>query len=163
MELKKQILSILEKDATLNADEIAVMVNSDAEKVAMLIEEMEQEKIIFGSKTLIDWDKVESGKVTAYIELNVTPEQGLGFEKVAEDIIREFPQVSSVSLMSGGFDILVEIEGYSMKDVALFVAEKIAPMPTIVSTKTHFVLRRYKQGGVVLNQKDIDERRVISL
>ncbi len=163
MELKKQILGILEKDATLSPKEISVMINADAEKVARLIEEMEKDKIIFGSKTLIDWDKVESGKVTAYIELNVTPEQGLGFEKVAEDIIREFPEVSSVSLMSGGFDILVEIEGYSMKDVALFVAEKIAPMPTVVSTKTHFVLRRYKQGGVVLNSKEIDERRVISL
>ena len=163
MELKKQILGILEKDATLSPEEISVMINADAEKVARLIEEMEKDKIIFGSKTLIDWDKVESGKVTAYIELNVTPEQGLGFEKVAEDIIREFPEVSSVSLMSGGFDILVEIEGYSMKDVALFVAEKIAPMPTVVSTKTHFVLRRYKQGGVVLNSKEIDERRVISL
>lgn len=163
MELKKQILGILEKDATLSPEEISVMINADTEKVARLIEEMEKDKIIFGSKTLIDWDKVESGKVTAYIELNVTPEQGLGFEKVAEDIIREFPEVSSVSLMSGGFDILVEIEGYSMKDVALFVAEKIAPMPTVVSTKTHFVLRRYKQGGVVLNSKEIDERRVISL
>lgn len=163
MELKKLILGLLEKNARLSAEEIAVMINADANEVAEIIEEMEKEKIIFGSKTLIDWDKVEAGKVTAYIELNVTPEQGLGFEKVAEDIIREFPQVSSVSLMSGGFDILVEIEGYSMKDVALFVAEKIAPMPTVVSTKTHFVLRRYKQGGVVLNKENIDERRVISL
>ncbi len=163
MELKKQILSILEKDARLSAEEIAVMINADISEVEKQIKEMEDEQIIFGSKTLINWDKVEAGKVTAYIELNVTPEQGLGFEKVAEDIIREFPQVSSVSLMSGGFDILVEIEGFSMKDVALFVAEKIAPMPTVVSTKTHFVLRRYKQGGVVLNKKNVDERRVISL
>lgn len=162
MELKKKILSILEKDAKLSSDEIAVMLNLEKSKVAEAIEEMENEKIIFGTKTLINWDKVEDGKVTAYIELNVTPEQGLGFEKVAEDIIREFPQVSSVSLMSGGFDILVELEGYSMKDVALFVAEKIAPMPTVVSTKTHFVLRRYKHGGVVLNKEEIDERRVIS-
>ncbi|MBE7020305.1 MAG: Lrp/AsnC family transcriptional regulator [Ruminococcaceae bacterium] len=162
MELKKKILSILEKDAKLSSDEIAVMLNLEKSKVAEAIEEMENEKIIFGTKTLINWDKVEDGKVTAYIELNVTPEQGLGFEKVAEDIIREFPQVSSVSLMSGGFDILVELEGYSMKDVALFVAEKIAPMPNVISTKTHFVLRRYKHGGVVLNKEEIDERRVIS-
>ena len=144
MELKKQILSIVEKDAKLTNEEIAVMVATDEKTVEEIMNEFEKEKIIFGSKTLIDWDKIGDDRVTAYIELNVTPEQGMGFEKIADNIIREFPQVSSVTLMSGGFDILVEIDGNSMKDIALFVAEKISPMTGIISTKTHFVLRKYK-------------------
>ncbi len=163
MELKKRILSIVEKDAKLSNSEIAVMVGSDEENVSKIMAELEKEKIIFGSKTLIDWDKIAEDRVTAYIELNVTPEQGMGFEKVADNIIREFPQVSCVTLMSGGFDILVEIDGNSMKEIALFVAEKISPMPGIISTKTHFVLRKYKQDGIILNKKNNDERRVISL
>lgn len=163
MEIRKQILNILEKDARLSNEEIAVMLGESKETVVKIIEELENEKIIFGSKTLIDWDKIEEDRVTAYIELNVTPEQGMGFENIAENIIREFPQVSSVTLMSGGFDILVEIDGTSMKDIALFVAEKISPMTGIISTKTHFALRKYKQDGIVLNKKDVDERRVISL
>ena len=163
MELKMQILNILEKDARLTNEEIAVMIGCDKDVVEKMITELEDEKIIFGSKTLIDWDKTNEDKVKAYIELNVTPEQGMGFENIADNIIREFPQVSSVTLMSGGFDILVEIEGNSMKDIALFVAEKISPMTGIISTKTHFVLRKYKQDGIILNKKNIDERRVISL
>lgn len=163
MEFKKQILNILEKDARLTNEEIAVMIGSDEKAVRKAIEELEKDKVIFGSKTLIDWDKIDDDKVTAYIELGVTPEQGMGFEKIADNIIREFPQVSSVTLMSGGFDILVEIEGSSMKDIALFVAEKISPMTGIISTKTHFVLRKYKQDGIVLGKENTDERRVISL
>ena len=115
MELKLQILNILEKDARLTNEEIAVMLGSDTKTVQEIIENLEEEKIIFGSKALIDWDKTGVDRVTAYIELNVTPEQGMGFENIADNIIREFPQVSSVTLMSGGFDILVEIEGNSMK------------------------------------------------
>lgn len=163
MKLTNEILSILEKDGKLSYDEIAVMTGSDAETVKKIITELEEKKVIFGYKALVNWDKVENDKVTAYIELNVTPEQGLGFEKVAENIIREYPQVKSVTLMSGGFDLLVEIDGDNMKEIALFVAEKISPLNCIVSTRTHFVLRKYKQDGVVLNEKTKDERRVISL
>ena len=105
MELKKQILSIVEKDAKLTNEEIAVMVATDEKTVEEIMNEFEKEKIIFGSKTLIDWDKIGDDRVTAYIELNVTPEQGRGFEKIADNIIREIPQVSTVTLMSGGFDI----------------------------------------------------------
>ena len=163
MELKKRILNIMENNARLSDEEIAVMIGEKEDVVSKAIEELEDDKIIFGSKALINWDMVEEDRVKAFIELNVTPEQGMGFEKVADNIIREFPQVTSVTLMSGGFDILVEIEGTGMKDIALFVAEKISPMPGIVSTKTHFVLRKYKQDGIILNKKNNDERRVISL
>ena len=153
----------MENNARLSDEEIAVMIGEREDVVSKAIEELEDDKIIFGSKALINWDMVEEDRVKAFIELNVTPEQGMGFEKVADNIIREFPQVTSVTLMSGGFDILVEIEGTGMKDIALFVAEKISPMPGIVSTKTHFVLRKYKQDGIILNKKNNDERRVISL
>ena len=163
MELKKRILNIMENNARLSDEEIAIMLGESEENVSKAIEELENDKIIFGSKALINWDMVEEDRVKAFIELSVTPEQGMGFEKIADNIIREFPQVTSVTLMSGGFDILVEIEGTGMKDIALFVAEKISPMPGIVSTKTHFVLRKYKQDGIVLNKKNNDERRVISL
>ena len=163
MELKKRILNIMENNARLSDEEIAIMLGESEENVSKAIEELENDKIIFGSKALINWDMVEEDRVKAFIELSVTPEQGMGFENIADNIIREFPQVTSVTLMSGGFDILVEIEGTGMKDIALFVAEKISPMPGIVSTKTHFVLRKYKQDGIVLNKKNNDERRVISL
>jgi len=163
MKLTNEILNIIEKNAKLTYEEIAVMTGSDKETVKNIISELEEKKVIFGYKALVNWDKIENDKVTAYIELNVTPEQGQGFEKVAGNIIREFPQVKSVTLMSGGFDLLVEIDGNNMKEIALFVAEKISPMNCIVSTKTHFVLRKYKQDGVNLNDKNKDERRVISL
>lgn len=163
MELKKRILHILEKDAKLTCEDIAVMLGKNIEEIENVMNELEEKKIIFGSKTLIDWDKIEEDRVKAYIELNVTPEQGMGFEKVADNLIRELPQVTSVTLMSGGFDILLEIEGHSMKDIALFVAEKISPMTGIVSTKTHFALKKYKQDGIVLDKKNLDERRMITL
>ena len=163
MNLEHEILNIIEKNAKLSYEEIAVMTGSDKDTVKRIITELEEKNIIFGYKALVNWDKIESEKVTAFIELNVTPEQGEGFEKVAGNIIKEFPQVKSVTLMSGGFDLLVEIDGSNMKEVALLVAEKISPMKCIVSTRTHFVLRNYKQDGVVLIDKNKDERRVISL
>lgn len=163
MNLEREILEIIEKNSKLSYEEIAVMTGSDKDTVEAIIKDLEERKIIFGYKTLINWDKVENDKVTAYIELKVTPEQGQGFENIADNIIREYPQVSSVTLMSGGYDLMVKINGNSMKEIALFVAEKISPLNCIVSTKTHFVLRRYKQDGIVLNNKSKDERRVVSL
>lgn len=161
--LTNDILNIIEKNSKYSYEEIAVMTGSDANTVEKIIKDLEDKKIIFGYKALVNWDKIENDKVTAYIELNVTPEQGEGFEKVAGNIIKEFPQVKSVTLMSGGFDLLIEIDGNNMKEIALFVAEKISPMKCIVSTRTHFVLRNYKQDGVTLIDKNKDERRVISL
>lgn len=163
MSLKNQILEILEKNAKLSNAEIAVMLGENEEKIAETVKELEAQKIILGYKTVVNWDKIEKEKITAYIELSITPEEGHGFEKIAKNIIKEFPQVKSISLMSGGFDFLIEIDGESMKDVALFVAEKISPIDCVVSTKTHFVLRRYKHEGIELTEKTKDERRVISL
>ena len=157
MKLTNEILSIIEKDSKLTYEEIAVMTGSDKETVEKIIKELEEKKVIFGYKALINWEKVENNKITAYIELKVTPEEGHGFEKIADDIITECPQIKSISLMSGGFDLLIEIEGDNMKDIALFVAEKISPLSSVVSTRTHFVLRNYKQDGILLNDNTKDE------
>ena len=163
MNMESQVLEILEKNSKLTPAEIAVMIGAEEAAVSELIQQLEEKKIIFGYKALINWEKTEEEAVSALIELKVTPEQGEGFEKIAENIIRQYPMVKAVSLISGRYDLLVEIDGKNMKDVALFVAEKLAPLDGVVSTATHFILRRYKQDGVVISEKVKDERRVISL
>ena len=130
------------------------MLGFSVEDVEAEITKMEKEGIICGYSTLVNWDKTECEKVSAIIEVKVAPQRGLGFDKVAERIYR-FDEVESVSLMSGGFDISVTIEGRSMKEVAIFVHEKLAPLESVLSTSTHFVLKKYKEHGVPL----IDERR----
>lgn len=161
--MEKQILEILAENGRMSAEEIAVMLGASKDEVAEKIEELEKHKVIFGYKALIDWEQVDKENVSSLIELKVTPQMGEGFDQIANRIITEYPEVNSVSLISGGYDILVELEGKSMKEVALFVARKIAPMDCVLSTATHFVLKSYKKDGVVLTNKPEDERRVISL
>lgn len=158
----KKILSILENDATKSAEEISVMLNEDVNIVKEKINEYRKNKTILGFKTIIDWEKTDRELVSAIIELKVTPQRGEGFDKVAERIY-QYNEVTSVYLMSGGFDITVVVEGKSMKEVALFVAEKLAPMDCVVGTATHFVLKKYKIDGVIVNDKMEDTREVISL
>jgi len=157
-----QILKILENNSRLTAAQIAVMINKDEAYVAAALKQLEADKVILGYKTLIDWEKTETERVTALIELRVTPQRGEGFDKIAERIY-QYEQVKSVYLMSGSFDIGLIIEGKSMKEVALFVAEKLAPMDSVISTGTHFVLKKYKDGGVIFDKPDHDERSVISI
>ncbi len=161
--MEKQILEILAENGKLTAEEISVMLGVSEAEVSEKIAELENHKVIFGYKALIDWEKVDKESVSSLIELKVTPQMGEGFDQIASRIITEYPEVYSVSLISGGYDILVELEGKSMKEVALFVARKIAPMDCVLSTATHFVLKSYKKDGVVLASKPEDERRVISL
>ncbi|MBQ7036273.1 MAG: Lrp/AsnC family transcriptional regulator [Clostridia bacterium] len=156
-----KILKILEKNSHLSAREIAVMLDMDVKEVEAQIAKMEEEGIIVGYQTLVDWDKAETERVTAFIELRVTPQRGEGFDKIAERIY-QYDQVKTVWLMSGSFDIGLICEGKSMKEVALFVAEKLAPMPSVISTGTHFVLKTYKQSGVIFDKPQKDERSVIS-
>ena len=160
MSKQTQILKILEKNARATIEEIAVLAGISYDEAAAIISEMEDRKIIFGYKALIDWDKTEEENVSAFIELKVRPQLGDGFDSVAKQIMYEYPNVKSISLMSGGFDLLVEIDGNNMKDVALFVAEPLSPMDCILSTTTHFVLRRYKKDGIILEDKSKDERRM---
>ena len=152
--MREQILEMLYKNSKLSAEEMAVMLGYSAEEIREEISAMEKEGIICGYTTMINWDKVENEKVTAFIEVKVAPQRGLGFDKIAERIYR-FDEVESVSLMSGAYDLSVTIEGRTMKDVAIFVHEKLAPLESVLSTATHFVLRKYKEHGVVL----VDEKK----
>lgn len=160
--LEEQILCILEQDATASVERISTMLGVEESPVTDIIERFTKNGIILRYKALINWEKTEREMVTAHIELRVTPQRGEGFDKIAERIY-QYPEIKSVYLVSGGYDLGVTIEGRSMKEVALFVAEKLAPMDNVVSTKTHFVLRKYKEDGVIFNEDDVDERKVITL
>jgi len=158
----EEILKILEKDSRITAEQIAVMLNKDVEEIKSAIRKMEEENVILGYNTLINWEKTEREFVTALIEVKVTPQRGEGFDKVAERIYK-YPEVKAVYLMSGGFDLTVILEGKTMKEVALFVAEKLAPMESVLSTSTHFVLKKYKDEGIIFDEQEKDERQVITL
>ena len=160
--MQKQILDILKSNSRISVEEIAVMLGLTPDKVQGAIHELEEKGVIIGYNTLIDWEKADHEVVTAYIEVKVTPQRGQGFDKVAERIY-QFPQVSACSLMSGGFDLFVVVEGRTMKEVALFVAEKLAPIESVLSCATHFVLKKYKDNGVVFNRILKDEREAVVL
>ena len=155
--LKEKILRAIAKDSKIAVDELAIRLGCSVEELTAAIAEMEADKVICGYPTLIDWDKVSDEKVTALIELKVTPQRGQGFDKIAERIYK-FDEVESVYLMSGGFDLTVIIRGKSMKEVSRFVFEKLAPMESIQSTATHFVLKKYKDQGLVMQFESDDER-----
>ena len=157
-----QILEILEKDGRITPEQIAVMIDSNPQAVAEEIAKYEKDGTILGCKTVINWERTMKESVTAFIELKVTPQMGQGFDKIAEKIYK-YDMVTSVYLMSGGFDLSVFIEGHTLKEVSLFVAEKLAPMDSVISTATHFVLRKYKDGGVVFAPNHEDKRRMITL
>lgn len=158
--MREQILNALDKNSKLSAADLAIMLGSTEEEVTSIVKQMEDEAIICGYPTLINWDKVQCERVTALIEVKVTPQRGLGFDKIAERIY-QFDEVQSVYLMSGGFDLTVIIEGRTMREVANFVSEKLAPMDAILSTATHFVLKKYKEHGLPLIQTKHDERMLI--
>ena len=159
----EEILNILDKEkGNVSRAKIAQMLGMEEKEVADKIEKMEKENVIVGYKTIVNWDKTDKDVVVALIELRITPQRGEGFDKVAERIYK-YPQVKSLYLMSGAYDLAVTIEGKSMKEVALFVAQKLAPMDTIISTATHFVLKKYKEEGIVFEDDEKDTRQVITL
>ncbi len=154
----KTLLEILEKDARIDSKSLAAMLDKEQGDIKKMISDLENDGTILGYTALVDWDKTDKEYVTAIIELKVTPQRDRGFDKVAERIYN-FPEVKNMYLMSGGYDFSVVIEGKTMKEVAFFVAEKLAPIESIVSTATHFVLRKYKHDGVVYaRQTEVDER-----
>ena len=159
----EEILNILDKEkGNVSRAKIAQMLGMEEKEVADKIEKMEKENVIVGYKTIVNWDKTDKDVVVALIELRITPQRGEGFDKVAERIYK-YPQVKSLYLMSGAYDLAVTIEGKSMKEVALFVAQKLAPMDSIISTATHFVLKKYKEEGIVFEDDEKDTRQVIAL
>ena len=160
--MKNEILRLLENNSRLSVEDIAVMIGKDTAEVRTAITEMENAQIICGYNTLINWDHTESTEVvTALIEVRVTPQRGEGFDKVAERIF-QYSEVKSVYLMSGGFDFTVIIEGKTMKEVALFVGQKLAALESVLSTSTHFVLKKYKDYGVVFKEEKKDGRMIVS-
>ena len=157
------ILEILEKNGpTVTREQIAQMTGKSEEEVNAIIAGREKENVIVGYKTMINWDKTDTEIVNALIELRITPQRGEGYDKIAERIYK-YPQVKSLYLMSGAFDLCVKIEGKSMKEVALFVAQKLAPMESVISTATHFVLKKYKDDGLTFYGSEKDTRQVITL
>lgn len=155
--MEKVILQALEDHANLTHAQLAAMCGKETGDVKKLIETYEENGVILGYKTIIDWDKTDREYVSALIEVKITPQRDRGFDRVAEQIY-SYPEVQSLYLMSGGFDLAVLIEGKTMKEVAYFVAQKLAPMEDVISTATHFVLRKYKDKGIVYGAPEKDER-----
>jgi DNA-binding Lrp family transcriptional regulator len=158
-----RILELIEKHSDITPGEIAVMLDMPETDVKNAIAQFEREGIIVGRKTVINWNKTDREYVTAFIELKVTPQQDKGFDQIAEAFY-QYDQVRSVYLMSGAFDLALIIEGRSLKEVALFVSEKLAPMDTVISTATHFVLKKYKDDGLFIESAEKkDERQVLGI
>ena len=160
--MRKQILKYIEKNSQVNLGELAVMLGTDEITVANEIADMEKEKIICGYHTLIDWNKAGVERVTALIEVRVTPQRNQGFDRIAERIYN-YPEVNSVYLISGSYDLLVTLEGKTLLEVSQFVADKLSPIEAVISTATHFILKKYKDHGTVLVKKSESERMPVTL
>lgn len=155
--MREKILQVLEKDARVDTEELAIRIGEDPDAVAAEITAMEKENIISGYNTMINWEKAGVEKVTAMIEVSVTPQRGMGFDAIARKIY-QYPEVDSVSLISGSCDLMVTIEGTTLKQVASFVSEKLSLMDSVIQTKTNFILKRYKDHGIVMTETKKDER-----
>ena len=160
-EIRHEILRYLEKISRVNLQELAVLLGVDETLVANEIADMEKEKIICGYHTLIDWDKTGEEKVTALIEVRVTPQRNQGFDRIAERIYN-YPEVFAVYLISGGYDLLVTLDGKSLKEVSRFVSEKLSPIDSVISTATYFILKKYKDHGTIMVPKKESERMLMT-
>ena len=161
-EFRNEILKYMEKNSRVDLGELAVLLGTEEALVANEIAELEKEKIICGYHTLIDWDKTGLEQVTALIEVRVTPQRNQGFDRIAERIYN-YPEVNAVYLISGAYDLLVTLEGKTLKEVSLFVSEKLSPIDSIISTATHFVLKKYKDHGTIMVTKKGSERIPVTL
>ena len=161
MSTRQEILNVIERNSRIDVHELSVLLGADEVLVANELKAMEEEGIICGYHTMIDWSKTSIEKVNALIEVKVTPQRGLGFDSIAERIYK-YPEVTSVYLMSGGFDLMVILEGKSLQEVAGFVNNKLATLDTVLSTATHFILKKYKDHGTILTKKYEDTREIIT-
>lgn len=159
---QRELLHILEENSRRSLDTIATMLDTSVEEVKETVAKLEQEKVIIKYPAIVNWQKVdEDDLVTAMIDVKVTPKREVGFDDVAERIYR-FPEVQSVYLMSGAYDLSVVIEGKTMRQVAQFVSEKLSALDSVLSTTTHFILKKYKHDGVILEQPEDDKRMVVT-
>jgi DNA-binding Lrp family transcriptional regulator len=159
--MREKILAVIEKNSRIDLHDLAVLLGESEAAVANEIADMEKENIICGYHTLINWDNTSDEKVVALIEVRVTPQRGMGFDKIAERIY-QYSEVQAVYLMSGAYDFMVMLEEKTMRAVAQFVSDKLSPMDSVLSTATHFVLKKYKDHGTVLAQKIQDERMLVT-
>lgn len=159
--MRESILSVLEKNSRIDIKELAIILDCKEIDVANEMAQMEKEGIICGYHTLINWDATSVEKVSALIEVKVTPQRGMGFDKIA-DRIMQYDEVNALYLMSGAYDFTLLLEGRSMKEVAMFVSDKLAPLESILSTATHFVLKKYKDHGTVIGKERQDERELVN-
>ena len=159
--MRERILAIIEKNSRIGISELAVIMGEPEIEVANELKRLEEEGIICGYHTMIDWEKTNLEKVTALIEVRVTPQRGQGFDNIAERIYK-YPEVNSVYVISGGYDLLITLEGRSLKEVSQFVSDKLSPLESVLSTATHFILKKYKDHGTILAKKSADERMKIT-
>ena len=159
--MREELLSIIEKNSRIDLKELAVRLDKEEIDIVNELQKLEEERVICGYHTLINWEKTSIEKVTALIEVKVTPQRGKGFDRIASRIYN-YPEVRDVYLMSGGFDLLVILEEKSLKDIAMFVSEKLSTLDSIISTGTHFILKKYKDHGTIIDEHIKDEREVVS-
>ena len=160
--MEYKLLELLESNSKYSIEELSKELNVSHEEAINLIVKLENEKVICGYNTIINWDKITDQKINALIEVKVIPQRGIGYDKIAERISK-FVEVDSVYLISGGYDFMVIINGKSMKEISSFVFEKISTIDLIQSITTHFVLKKYKDHGVLFDEKRIDKREKILL
>lgn len=158
--MREELLSIIEKNSRISPKELSVLLGVTEVDVLNELEKLENENIIRGYNTLIDWEKTSVDKVNALIEVRVTLQRGQGFDKIAERIYN-YPEVKSVYLISGGYDLLVTLEEKTLKEISTFVSEKLSTLDSVLSTATHFILKKYKDYGIIFENKKEDEREVI--
>ena len=155
--MDRKILELLEADGRLTPKQLSIMLEKEEGEIRDLIKKFEDDGVILGYKAIVDWDKTDREYATALIELKVTPQYNRGFDAIVERIYN-YPEVQSVYLMSGAYDLCVILEGKTIREVALFVAQRLAPLEAVLSTSTHFVLRKYKDKGVIYGPANFDER-----
>ncbi len=159
--MREQILTIIEKNSRIDLKELAILLGVEELDVVNEMQAMEEEGVICGYHTLIDWEKTSIEKVTALIEVRVTPQRGQGFDSIAERIYK-YPEVRATYLISGGYDLLVILDGKSLNEVARFVTDKLSTLDYVLSTATHFVLKKYKDHGTIMTKKYEDTREMIT-
>ncbi|PWW40948.1 MULTISPECIES: Lrp/AsnC family transcriptional regulator [Paenibacillus] len=160
-DLQLKVLDLLKEDARRTPALLSTLLGESEDKIKNAVTQLEQDHVIVKYATVVNWSKIDDEKVTALIEVQITPERGRGFEGIAERIYL-YPQVKSVYLMSGAYDLLVEVEGGNLREVANFVSEKLSPIDSVLSTKTNFILKKYKQDGIIFEDHQEDNRLMIS-
>ena len=161
MKMEEELLAIIEKNSRIDLTELAVILGVAEIDVINTLQKLEEEGVVCGYHTMINWEKTSIEKVTALIEVRVTPQRGQGFDNIAERIYK-YPEVQSVYLISGGYDLLVTLEGKTLREVSSFVSDKLSTLDTVLSTATHFILKKYKDHGTILGVKAEDEREIVT-